>query len=154
MNTFADFKKELAAMQADMVKKRRAIVAGTTQDAFESVVIGHPVTGTPGQPVDTGYLRNSFALYTDAPNFPKDGTGKDDAGTSDNPAAAATPNPAVILRMLSQDVPEVTIGTNTVYAEVWEHRHPTKAGNLRLTLGGMDRLVDRNFKKVYPAGRR
>jgi hypothetical protein len=151
-NTFADFQRELGAMKADMVRKRRAIVAGTTQDAFESLVIGHPVTGAPGQPVDTGYLRNSFALYTDAPNFPKNGTGADSTGSTESPERPANPDPAVVLRMLSQDVPEVTVATNTVYAEVWEHRHPTKAGNLRLTVAGMDRLVDRNFKKVYPSG--
>lgn len=154
MNTFAKFRRELDAMRADMVRKRRAIVAGTAQDAFESLVIGHPVTGAPGQPVDTGYLRNSFAFYTDTPNFPRTGTGGDNTGTTEAPLPPPRPNPAVILRMLRTDVPDVTLATNTAYAEVWEHRHPTNAGNLRLTLAGMDRLVSRNFRKVYPTGGR
>jgi hypothetical protein len=156
-NRFTDFQRQIKAMHADMVKKRRAIFTGTALDAHASMVVGHPITGAPGQPVDTGYLRNSFALYIDAPSFPTDGSGRDNPGTPGMPLPAPPPAPGVIHRLLTQDVPDVTVATNTTYAEVWEHRQPTRStlggtGSRRLTLAGMDRLVAHNFRKVYPTG--
>lgn len=39
-----------------------AIFVGAATDVFNGVVFGSPVTGSPGQPVDTGNLRASWQL--------------------------------------------------------------------------------------------
>jgi phage gpG-like protein len=38
------------------------VMIGVAQGAFDSIVEGSPLTGAPGQPVDTGFLKNSWQL--------------------------------------------------------------------------------------------
>lgn len=43
------------------------VVAATGVLALESIKVGSPITGAPGQPVDTGALRNSWQLEMESP---------------------------------------------------------------------------------------
>jgi hypothetical protein len=50
------------------IKKQTAeIFAGTVAHAFQSIVEGSPITGAPGQPVDTGNLRASWQTTFESP---------------------------------------------------------------------------------------
>lgn len=59
----------------DQVRAFSVKVEKVTQEVFvnvctatrDSIVEGSPVTGAPGQPVDTGALRESFALVFESP---------------------------------------------------------------------------------------
>lgn len=42
--------------------RRRDVYVSLATKVHESVKVGSPVTGAPGQPVDTGFLRNSWIL--------------------------------------------------------------------------------------------
>ena len=131
-------KRQVAGLNADMM-------VGVTQDAYESITIGHPATGAPGQPVDTGYLRQSWSLFTDAPSFNTNGDGTDNAGTTQNPTPRKVPNPAVLIELAMGKAHKVTIATNTAYAEVQEWKHATKSGSVRLTIAGLGALASRRF---------
>jgi hypothetical protein len=54
-----------------------AIFHRTVQLVYESVVLGSPVTGAPGQPVDTGALRASWAIRWLSPTQAQISTGID-----------------------------------------------------------------------------
>lgn len=80
--------------------------------AKASIQFGSPVTGSPGQPVDTGYLRNSWQIGWDAvPRFPGTGEGADADPTGLQPIED-TGDPMKATRAL--------IATNVEYAEVIE----------------------------------
>lgn len=40
----------------------REVGEGARDEVFRSIVEGSPITGAPGQPVDTGYLRASWSI--------------------------------------------------------------------------------------------
>lgn len=56
------FSSDLEKFTAKVRANSQKIFVNTTSHAFESIVNGSPVTGAPGQPVDTGNLRNSWQL--------------------------------------------------------------------------------------------
>ena len=149
--TAAETKAQLERMKAQVARLNADLMVGVTQDAYESITIGHPATGSPGQPVDTGYLRQSWSLFTDAPTFNTAGDGKDNAGTSAAPIAAPVANPAVLLRLAMGQSHKVTIGTNTAYAEAQEWKHATKSGSVRLTVAGLGALAARRFAAARAA---
>lgn len=154
MTTAADTKRDLAAMRRKIADLNARMVTSVTQDAYESITVGRPDTGAPGQPVDKGYLRNSWSLFTDAaPAFRTAGDGKDNTGTSEVPLAAPAPNPAVLIALATGQAAKVTIGTNTAYAEVQEYNHATKAGSVRLTIAGLPALAAKAFRNIAGTGR-
>jgi hypothetical protein len=57
--TFSD---ELRAFTAKVERRQKAAFVGCAQAVHQSVVEGSPITGAPGQPVDTGNLRASWQL--------------------------------------------------------------------------------------------
>jgi hypothetical protein len=107
---------------SDDVKRFKLKVDRVTQDVFVnvcsatlfSITDGSTVTGSPGQPVDTGYLRASWLLgWGGVPAFALNGEGaKRDAAWSGAPNEAAPAAPA--------GVTMAVIATNAAYANVIE----------------------------------
>jgi hypothetical protein len=62
----AAWKRELLDAVDTIESRFMRVFRGVAQDTYESIVVGSPVTGAPGQPVDTGALRASWQL-----TFPK-----------------------------------------------------------------------------------
>jgi hypothetical protein len=62
--SFAD---DLRRFGERAVRLEREVFARATSLAHESIVNGHPLAGSPGQPVDTGALRASWTLRPDGP---------------------------------------------------------------------------------------
>ena len=62
---------------ADDLQRFTLKMRGRTGDVFvgvaaavkDSIVNGSPITGSPGQPVDTGFLKNSWQLVFDSPTL-------------------------------------------------------------------------------------
>lgn len=63
MSLESDLRQFTIRLQA----RRREIFLRTCALAFDSIVNGSPVTGAPGQPVDTGALRASWSLTFESP---------------------------------------------------------------------------------------
>lgn len=55
--SFAD---DLRRFQVKLVTRNREVLLGVTDGVHESIVNGSALTGAAGQPVDTGYLKNSW----------------------------------------------------------------------------------------------
>lgn len=104
----------------DAIRREMMQAEGFVRDAFiglavaakDSIQFGSPITGAPGQPVDTGYLRNSWQIGWDTvPQFPGTGEG-------------ATPDPAGLTPIEDTGDPmtatRALIATNVEYAEVIE----------------------------------
>lgn len=115
------FESDLARFFANTKYKTQAAFINTASAVKESVVNGSPLTSAPGQPVDTGNLKASWQL------------------TFESPTAAL-------------------ISTNVEYAPVIEYN--TRGATLRsqvggfhsvaLTVGGFERLVEAEVRKVNP----
>jgi hypothetical protein len=58
----ATFAAQIAAFQAKVERARKAIFVNTCSAAKASITDGSAVTGAPGQPVDTGFLKGSWQL--------------------------------------------------------------------------------------------
>lgn len=56
------FTTDLQAFARKVEKRNRDIFVGVSTAVHDSVVEGSPLTGAPGQPVDTGNLRASWIL--------------------------------------------------------------------------------------------
>lgn len=54
------FSDDLRAFREKVLQRSRDVFVGATGDLHESVTEGSPVTGAPGQPVDTGNLKASW----------------------------------------------------------------------------------------------
>lgn len=51
---------EVAQFAAQLEGRLQDLVTETTGDLHESITTGDPLTGSPGQPIDTGFLINSW----------------------------------------------------------------------------------------------
>ena len=113
------FSDDLARFMAKTEAKANAVFVNTAVAVKGSVVDGSPVTGAPGQPVDTGTLKASWHLAFQSPTT-------------------------------------ATVSTNVEYAESIEDNHRgarlrSSVGgfhSVRLTVGGFERLVDAETRKV------
>lgn len=56
------FAKDVLRFVTKVKATNRAVYVSTATKAHESIVRGSTVTGSPGQPVDTGFLRSSWTL--------------------------------------------------------------------------------------------
>lgn len=61
------FASDLAAFSGKLQKRANDVFVGTAIAVKDSVVNGSPITGAPGQPVDTGALKNSWQLTFESP---------------------------------------------------------------------------------------
>ena len=61
------FAEDLAKFAAKSKALQQAHFINTASAVKDSIVNGSPVTGAPGQPVDTGNLKNSWQLTFDGP---------------------------------------------------------------------------------------
>jgi len=69
---------DLARWRKRLEQTLQDVTVASALKAHESIVAGSPLTGAPGQPVDTGYLRSSWVLgIGGTPAFRVDGDGKD-----------------------------------------------------------------------------
>lgn len=64
MGAFGD---QVRAFERKVEVRSREVFVNVAAAAHESIVNGSPVTGAPGQPVDTGNLRNSWILSFPSP---------------------------------------------------------------------------------------
>src|SRR3990167_1330701 len=58
----SDFMGDLNRFTAKLENLTQAVFVGTAAEVQSSIVHGSPLTGAPGQPVDTGNLRDSWQL--------------------------------------------------------------------------------------------
>lgn len=65
------FSNDLKVFADKVVDRQRRIFVGTVSDVHSSVTDGSAVTGAPGQPVDTGFLKGSWQ-----PSFPEQWVGE------------------------------------------------------------------------------
>lgn len=65
------FGDELLRFAAKADRTVTDVFVGSTLAAEESIKVGSPITGAPGQPVDTGNLRNSWQTEFDRPVMPE-----------------------------------------------------------------------------------
>ena len=61
------FTDDINTFTVKVQTQTREVFANVASHAYESVVNGSPVTGAPGQPIDTGALRASWQLTFDSP---------------------------------------------------------------------------------------
>lgn len=56
------FASDLRKFTAKLKRRNQRIFVRTAAAVDKSIRVGSPITGSPGQPVDTGFLRNSWEL--------------------------------------------------------------------------------------------
>jgi len=56
------FAKDIQRFVTVVKTRNRAVFVGVANAAHQSIKFGRPETGAPGQPVDTGFLRNSWTI--------------------------------------------------------------------------------------------
>ena len=64
----SSFEQRMDLFAQKIDAKARAILLEAAMLAHQSIQTGSPLTGAPGQPVDTGYLRASWQLVPDGPD--------------------------------------------------------------------------------------
>jgi hypothetical protein len=138
------------------IKRFRGVVQSNLLDVFtasalkvhESIVAGSALTGAPGQPVDTGFLRSSWIVAFQAtPVYPKPPERKKSGRTDASPPPAAPPQGSVGV------VYSASVSTNAEYAEYIEEgirktRSKTGGpGSVKLTRAAWRRIVDEATKE-------
>jgi hypothetical protein len=129
-------------------KVTRDTFVASSLKVHESIVAGSGLTGAPGQPVDTGYLRSSFILsFGDTeptyPTAPQRVSGRTDAPV---PAASAPQGSAGTAWT-------ARVTTNAKYAEyIEEGVRATRSavggpGSVKLTIAAWPRIVDTSAKE-------
>jgi hypothetical protein len=128
---------------AEKVRARtQSVVTAAALLTHESIVAGSGVTGAPGQPVDTGYLRSSFIVAFDAePSYPTPLPSR--SGRTDAAAPAPAPPQGNVGKTYS-----ASITTNVAYAPLIEEgvRATRSAvggpGSVKLTRAAWSRIVE------------
>jgi hypothetical protein len=128
--------------------RTRDVVTASALKVHESVVAGSALTGAPGQPVDTGYLRSSFVLAFDTdPTYPPT-----PERTTSNRTDAAPPPPAPPQGAVGKAL-SASITTNVEYApHIEEGVRATRSavggpGSVKLTRAAWGRIVDAAAKE-------
>lgn len=120
------FSGDLEKFKAKVAANSRTIFANVASHAHESIVRGSPVTGSPGQPVDHGDLRNSWQL-----TFP-----------TQNEALIATNSPYA----LPNEEGVTADGRPYTLRSPVGGRH-----SIKITIAGMPRIVEHETKAVAGA---
>jgi hypothetical protein len=132
----SSFSADLNKFVLKLERGSRAVFTGAVEEVHRSVTVGSPLTGAPGQPVDTGFLLNSWVLRY---------TSRTTAETSTHASYA----PVIEYKLPSaydpsgQDRPPREPGRR--------HRKSTIGGNrsVALTVGGWQNIVDHVARKVW-----
>ncbi len=138
--TAEEFAQSLEQLADEHDADVNTVIAALAADIHSSISVGSPDTGSPGQPVDTGFLRNSWVADIGEPQFDTDGLGvkRDSEG-----AIVGTLPAASQVRVASAKMGDrIVVATNCVYAEVIENSHETRAGSVRQTVANVQNLVD------------
>lgn len=61
------FSADIDRFLAKLEQQRRDLFVGVATETLRSIQEGSPLTGAPGQPVDTGHLRASWQLLFEGP---------------------------------------------------------------------------------------
>ena len=61
------FSADIDRFLAKLEQQRRDLFVGVATETLRSIQEGSPLTGAPGQPVDTGYLKSSWQLVFEGP---------------------------------------------------------------------------------------
>jgi hypothetical protein len=61
------FRDDTGRFASKVMDMMRRLHEGVAEEALQSIVGGHPVTGAPGQPVDMDILRRSWRIVKEAP---------------------------------------------------------------------------------------
>ena len=134
MNT-VDFNGAMLRFGPVVHARSDQVLIASALELHASIRVGSSLTGSPGAPKATGYLQNSIQIGKGGtPSFKQSGEGPVD-GTI---PAGPTGTELVGLKVGT----DVVIATNTVYAEVQEHMHKTKANHWSLSEAGWGRIVD------------
>lgn len=56
------FSEDVRRFVVKVQAQERRVFVGVVQAVYNSIVFGSPITGAPGQPVDTGFLRASWQV--------------------------------------------------------------------------------------------
>lgn len=67
MATPESFQRDVGRFMTHLTELQRKVVQGTAQQMKQSITDGSAATGAPGQPVDTGYLKNSWQIVAESP---------------------------------------------------------------------------------------
>lgn len=67
-HTAAQFGNQLALFAAKLERNRQKVLGRATSIAYQSITKGSPITGAPGQPVETGALLRSWVIEFRGPN--------------------------------------------------------------------------------------
>jgi hypothetical protein len=122
----ATFGEALQRFTAKVTTRSQAVYSGVVAATHESITKGSGVTGAPGQPVDSGELVTSWQVLPVAPWITDVVTNAPHARSNEDGIARPGGGP---YRLLSP------VGG----------RH-----SVRLTITGMDRLVEAEVRKVNP----
>lgn len=113
------------------------VFTGVAQEAQRSIVEGSELTGSPGQPVDTQKLQGSWQLVYDSPNVAVIGTNVEYAESIEDGQQAP---------YTKKNGTHVTPGPITFRSAVGG------AHSVKLTVAGMDRIVDAVKSRVMKGG--
>lgn len=143
-----NFASQIAGFGAEVKARGNQILIASSLELHASIRVGSPLTGSSGAPKATGYLQNSIQIGRgEAIVFKQDGSGPT-AGA----AAGSVPLAPVGTDLAGVKVGEtVIIATNTVYAEVQEHMHKTKANHWALSAAAWPRIVKKYVDQILGA---
>jgi hypothetical protein len=146
MSTYA---QEISRWVGKVQATTQSVVTDAALTVHESIVAGAALTGAPGQPVDTGYLRSSWIVAFDtAPSYPAPPAAVTTSGRTD-----ATPPPPAPPQGSVGKTYSATVTTNVEYAPyIEEGLRATRSsvggpGSVKLTIGAWSRIVDTAAKR-------
>ena len=141
------FERDIQAWTDKVGSRVRDVTTASALKVHESIVAGSALTGAPGQPVDTGYLRSSWILaFNAAPSYPAQPapvSGRTDAA----PSGPSAPQGQVGASLTA------TVATNAKYAPYIEEGLKAQRsavggpGSVKLTRAAWSRIVDAAVKE-------
>jgi hypothetical protein len=109
------------------------VVVSSALQVHASIVAGSALTGAPGQPVQTNYLRGSWQVAIGGtPSFPTRGDGSDAPDKGDKSPAPAPPSPP---QFTGTRKGYAEVLTNTVYAPNIEEGVSATGGSITIRSG-------------------
>lgn len=132
------FSDDLRRFSAKNPAKLQAVFDGVCEATFGSIVEGSPITGAPGQPVSTGFLKGSWQRMREAPLRERQATNVAYARVIEDNLRSSF-DPAGVLPVRK---PVTEGGTRFVKSTVGGHH------SAKLTVAGFQRIVDAVTREV------